>query len=99
MENQNQKIISGALTNSASEEVILVPQNDDWAQMIVECYGEKAESGRYAIKEPGFFDLKQLQKVAQSLPNEYEMRLINQELFEICRDTQWSKIDSKLRKL
>ena len=37
------EIISGALTNSASEEVILVPQNDDWAQMIVECYGEKAE--------------------------------------------------------
>ncbi|MFR2214912.1 MAG: GNAT family N-acetyltransferase [Ruminococcus sp.] len=87
------EIISGALTNSASEEVILVPQNDDWAQMIVECYGEKAEKAiRYAIKkEPGIFDLKQLQKVAQSLPGEYEMRLIDQELFEICRDTQWSK--------
>mgnify|MGYP000050796838 CR=1 FL=1 len=42
-------------------------------------------------KEPGIFDLKQLQKVAQSLPGEYEMRLIDQELFEICRDTQWSK--------
>ena len=87
------EVISGALANSASGEVILVPQNDDWAQMIVECYGEKAEKAvRYAIKkEPGIFDLKQLQKVAQSLPNEYEIRQINQELFEICRDTQWSK--------
>ena len=66
------EVISGALANSASGEVILVPQNDDWAQMIVECYGEKAEKAvRYAIKkEPGIFDLKQLQKVAQSLPNE-----------------------------
>ena len=70
------EVISGALANSASGEVILVPQ----------------KAVRYAIKkEPGIFDLKQLQKVAQSLPNEYEMRLINQELFEICRDTQWSK--------
>lgn len=87
------EIILGALANSASGEVILVPQNDDWARMIVECYGEKAEKAvRYAIKkEPGIFDLKQLQKVAQSLQGEYEMRLIDQELFEICRDTQWSK--------
>ena len=27
------EVISGALANGASEEVILVPQNDDWAQM------------------------------------------------------------------
>ena len=38
------EIISGALTNSASEEVILVPQNDDWAQMIVECYRQRMRS-------------------------------------------------------
>ena len=43
------EVISGALANGASEEVILVPQNDDWAQMIVECYGEKSEKAiRYA---------------------------------------------------
>ena len=41
-----------------------------YKRQIVECYGEKAEKAlRYAIKkEPGIFDLKQLQKVAQSLP-------------------------------
>ena len=88
------RIISGALANSASEEVILVPQNDDWAQMIVECYGEKAEKAiRYAIKkEPGIFDLETLLKVTEKLQKEYEMRLIDQSLFEICRDTQWSRI-------
>jgi len=87
------EVISGALANSASEEVILVPQNDDWAQMIVECYGEKAEKAiRYAIKkEPGIFDLETLLKVTEKLQKEYEMRLIDQSLFEICRDTQWSK--------
>ena len=67
------EIISGALTNSASEEVILVPQNDDWAQMIVECYGEKAEKAiRYAIKkEPGIFDLETLLKVTEKLQKEH----------------------------
>lgn len=76
-----------------SEERILVPQNDDWARMIEKCYGEKAEKTvRYAIKkEPGIFDLEKLQKVAESLPEEYEMKLIDQELFEICRNTKWSK--------
>ena len=34
------EIVSGALVNSASEELILVPQNDDWARMIKKCYGE-----------------------------------------------------------
>ena len=72
--------------------MILVPQNDDSEQMSVECYGDKPENAiRNQIKKkPVIFDLKQLQKVAQSLPGEYEMRLIDQELFEICRDTQWS---------
>ncbi|MGO4945634.1 GNAT family N-acetyltransferase [Blautia sp. Sow4_E7] len=76
-----------------SEELILVPQNEEWAQMIENCYGEKAvKTVRYAItKEPGIFDLEKLRKAAESLPGEYEMKLIDQNLFEICRNTQWSK--------
>ena len=74
-------------------ELILVPQNNDWAQMIENCYGEKAEKAiRYAIKkEPGIFDLVKLQKAANSLSAEYEMKLIDKELFEACRMTSWSK--------
>ena len=76
-----------------SKELILVPQNEEWAQMIEKCYGEKAEKTvRYAIKkEPGIFDLVKLSEVAASLPKEYEMRVIDQSLFEICRNTPWSK--------
>lgn len=76
-----------------SEELILVPQNDDWAQMIEKCYGKMVQKTiRYAIKkEPGIFDLEKLREVASSLPREYEMKLIDQELFEICKNTQWSK--------
>ena len=40
----NSEVISGALANRCMQrKLILVPQNDDWAQMIEECYGEKAE--------------------------------------------------------
>ena len=46
----------------------------------------------YAIKkEPGIFDLVKLQKAANSLSVEYEMKLIDKELFEACRMTSWSK--------
>lgn len=76
-----------------SEEMILVPQNEDWAKTIEKCYGNKARKAvRYAIKkEPGIFDLAKLQKAAENLPAEYEMKLIDEELFEVCRATPWSK--------
>ena len=76
-----------------SQELILVPQNENWAQLIEDCYGKRVQKTiRYAIKkEPGIFDLEKLQKVAAGLPKEYEIRLIDRELYEICRSTQWSK--------
>ncbi len=72
---------------------ILVPQNAEWAKVIKESYGRLAEKKvRYAIKkEPGVFDLKKLQAAADSLSPEYEMKLIDQELFDRCRNTDWSK--------
>lgn len=75
------------------EERILVPQNEEWADLIQSCYKEKAKRAtRYAIKkEPGIFDLEKLQDIAESLPREYEMKLMDKELFEICRRTEWSK--------
>ncbi len=87
------EVIFGVLEKGECTELLLVPQNNDWAQMIENCYGEKAEKAiRYAIKkEPGIFDLVKLQKAANSLSAEYEMKLIDKELFEACRMTSWSK--------
>ena len=85
--------IVGFWPDSCEEELILVPQNEKWEAMIEQYYGEKAQKTvRYAIKkEPGIFDLEKLGNVAASLPAEYEMRLMDKELFEICRQTPWSK--------
>ena len=37
------EVIFGVLEKGECTELILVPQNNDWAQMIENCYGEKAE--------------------------------------------------------
>lgn len=67
--------------------IIMVPQNESWAQLIEECYGGKAKKvTRYAIKkEPGIFNREKLEKAASSLPAEYSMKLIDEELYHLCK--------------
>lgn len=72
--------------------IIMVPQNDEWAELIEECYKEKAKKvTRYAIKkEPDVFDKEKLQKAVENLSSEYTMRLINEEVFNWCKENNWS---------
>lgn len=74
-------------------EGIIVPQNGAWADLIEESYGEKAKKvTRYAIKkEPGIFDRDKLQKVADGLPDGYELKMIDEELFHRCGKIQWCR--------
>lgn len=73
--------------------VIMVPQHRGWSQLIEATYGEKAKRiTRYAIKkEPGVFDQEKLEKAAAALPDEYDMQLIDEPLFHLCRGQEWSK--------
>lgn len=72
---------------------IMVPQNELWARLIRQCHGEKAKQvTRYAIKkEPGIFDRKKLEKAAASLPEEYTLRLIDEELYYRSLQEDWSR--------
>lgn len=58
------EVIFGVLEKGECTELILVPQNNDWAQMIENCYGEKAEKAiRYAIKKnQGFLILSSFKR-------------------------------------
>ncbi len=73
--------------------IILVPENEIWAQLIEQCYGGRAQKvSRYAIKkEPGIFNRKKLQSYADSLPEEYELRLMDRELYERCKKEEWAR--------
>lgn len=72
--------------------IIMVPQNDKWAVYIEHGYGDKAKKvTRYAIKkEPDVFDREKLQDVIRSLSPEYSLRMIDEKIYHLCRENEWS---------
>lgn len=72
--------------------IIMVPQNEDWQNAIIRFYGSKAKIvSRYAIKkEPDIFDRKKLEKIISSLPKEYELCMIDEPLYQMCKSQAWS---------
>lgn len=73
--------------------VIMVPENDRWGRMIESCYGGKARKvSRYAMKkEPHVFDKEKLQKLLGTLPDGYEFRLIDEDIYNQCRRQEWCR--------
>lgn len=78
---------------SVQDFIIAVPQNDKWAKLIEECYGEKAKKVvRYGIKkEPDIFDKSKLEGIVNSISGEYIIKLIDKEIFNYCRNEQWCR--------
>ncbi len=75
------------------EFVIMVPQDEGWARVIKECYGQNAKKVvRYAIKkEPDIFDREKLQAVVEGLPEGYCLKMIDEELFWQCKKIEWCR--------
>jgi GNAT superfamily N-acetyltransferase len=78
--------------NCEKDFIIMVPQNDKWAELIKDVYGERATKVvRYAIqKEPDVFDLDKLEAIAQTLAEEYTISLIDERYFHMCKMEHWS---------
>lgn len=78
---------------SEKDFIIMVPQNDEWAEVIEECLGNKAKAAtRYAIrKEPDVFVKEKLEKAVVDLKRGYELRMIDRECYELCRSMEWSR--------
>lgn len=72
--------------------IIMVPQNDEWADLIEKCYGEKAKKvSRYAIKkEKDVFDKEKLRKAIAQLAEGYEIRLLGEDEYRMCRENTWA---------
>lgn len=73
--------------------IIMVPQNDQWKFLIEHIYGEKAKYAlRYAIKkEPEIFDKEKLLQAISTLSPDYELCLIDAELYDMCLAEPWSR--------
>lgn len=73
--------------------IIMVPENTEWASVIEKCFGNKAErTTRYAMKkEKGVFNVEHLKSIAEGLPKEYEIKIIDEKLYNACFKEQWSR--------
>lgn len=80
------------LANPKRQFMIMIPQTAEWGEMIEYCYGERAKKVmRYATKkERDCFDRAALQCMVNRLPPEYDMRMIDRELFELCSQIPFS---------
>lgn len=89
----NKELVQYKPKSCIQDFMIMVPQNEQWAELIETCYGEKArKTVRYAIKkEKDVFDKKKLIKVVEGLPQGYTLQMIDESLFWKCREIEWCR--------
>lgn len=68
--------------------VIMTPRNEAWAACIRECFPDAKKTVRYAIRKDTVFDLQKLRRMAAGLPEGYEMRTIDAELYDRCLEEE-----------
>ena len=72
---------------------IIVPVTGNWEPLIKKIYGDSVKKvTRYAIKkEPDVFDRNHLKELVKELPEGYELRQIDRELYDISKREAWSE--------
>lgn len=73
--------------------IIMVPQNEEWAKLIESTYKDNAKkTTRYAMKKEGdIFDRDKLKKAVSSLDKKYEIKMIDEVLYDECFKEEWSR--------
>jgi len=76
-----------------SDFVILVPGSEAWEESIERVYGTRATRiMRYATKkEEGVFREAYLQEIVSGLSPEYELRAVDEELYDKTKTMEWSR--------
>lgn len=64
--------------------VIMTPQNEKWASCIEACFPDAGKRTRYAIKKNTRFDIPHLQQMISKLPEGYELKEIEGDLYDQC---------------
>lgn len=89
----SEELVTFKPEDSEKDFMIMVPENDDWSRMIEECFGKKAKKvTRYAIKkERDIFCRETLLQIVNGLSKEYTIRLMDEELYNRCMQTEWCR--------
>ena len=64
--------------------IIMIPQNDEWGKLIEECFPDCRKIYRYAIRKDTKFDRSYLDRKISELPEGYELRTIDSEIYDLC---------------
>ncbi|HFI5255882.1 TPA: GNAT family N-acetyltransferase [Streptococcus agalactiae] len=76
----------------SGEDIILVPQHKGWSDLIESTYGQNAHSfKRYATKKDTLFERSRLEKFVTQLPNGFELRVIDEKVYNSCLEKEWSQ--------
>ena len=62
---------------------IVIPLNEEWEKLIRECFPEAEPTTRYAIHRCKEFDREKLQSFVDALPEGYEIRRIDGEIYDL----------------
>ena len=89
----NEALLRNFPNGFTSNFIIMIPQNNKWAELIEQVYKEKAiVETRYAIKkEKGIFDIEKLEGLVERVSKDYEIKLIDKKLYYITLKNEWSK--------
>ena len=72
--------------NKQAKEVALIAKEEAWEPLIKECYPEAAWFNRYAIHRCRDFDREKLQSFVDALPEGYEIKRIDSEIYDLCKN-------------
>lgn len=72
------------LENKPDGFAIIIPQDEAWASLIEDVYPNARKVTRYAIKKDTRFDIITLQKNIDMLPQGYEMKKIDSDIYDKC---------------
>ncbi|QIB69906.1 GNAT family N-acetyltransferase [Aminipila butyrica] len=83
---------SRELLREISGSKLLIPKDQPWEQLIEGFYGNKVKKFfRYAIKNQfNAFDVEMLNGYIKKLDSCYELKLFDQEIFEMAKSESWS---------
>ena len=70
--------------NKPGDFVIMTPQNEEWAKVIEKCYPMAKRVTRYATRKDTKFDILKLQDMVKQLPEGYELRKIDGDIYDQC---------------
>lgn len=84
-------LVQAFLKKAGNRNAIVTPQNELWETLLMELLGDRAVMQlRYAIRKDTSFDKAHLQGIVEALPEEFTLRHIDAQLYDLVMATEWA---------